>query len=157
MSKKNIKEILCENCKMNCKNLANNSLVFNCFFNHNDADALLRAWNFCASQYESEVEGLKLKFSEATKTYTDDIDRLEKENDEIKKKLEEAVKVIEFYGDPEKWMIKTSEYWTKASPKLHGDAELIKNYNHPNKDWLGSITVGGRMAREFLKGVKDGV
>ena len=65
MSKKNIKEILCENCKMNCKHLANNSLIFNCFFNHNDSDALLRAWNFCASQYESELEELKKKLEGA--------------------------------------------------------------------------------------------
>lgn len=80
MSKKNIKEILCENCKMNCKNLANNSLVFNCFFNHNDADALLIAWNFCASQHESEVKEL------ATACHS-----LAEENEELKKKLEEAV------------------------------------------------------------------
>ena len=52
-------------------------------------------WNACASQYESEIEELKLKFSEATKTYTDDIDRLEKENEELKKKLDEADELIE--------------------------------------------------------------
>ena len=50
------------------------------------------AWEACASQCKSEIEGLKLKFSEATKTYTDDIDRLEKENEGLEKKLEEAIK-----------------------------------------------------------------
>lgn len=69
------------------------------FHNEYDCDQVTSAkmaWNFCASQYESEVEGLKTKFSEATQTYTDDIDGLEKQNEELRKKLEEAVKLIRF-------------------------------------------------------------
>lgn len=109
------------------------------------------AWNFCEPQYESEVEGLKTKFSEATQTYTDDIDGLEKQNEELKKKLEKAEEVIRFYGDPEKWMIKTSDSWTKSNPSTYGDSELIEDYSHPNKDWVGSIVVGGKRARSYLK------
>ena len=49
-------------------------------------EAMEISWNFCDSQYEGEIEELKAKFSEATKTYTNDIDRLEKENSELKEK-----------------------------------------------------------------------
>lgn len=73
------------------------------------------------------------------------------ENESIKKKLEKAEKVIQFYGDPEKWMIKTSDHWTKSSPRTYGDSELIEDYSHPNKDWVGSIVVGGKRARAYLK------
>lgn len=79
---------------MNCKNLANNSLVFNCFFNHNDADALLIAWNFCASQYESEIKEQNLVIKAYTLQFKSQMEANEvyrKENDELKKKLEEAV------------------------------------------------------------------
>ena len=60
------------------------------YFKENIAEELFgfktlqKAWNFCASQYENEIEELKVKFSESTKTYTDDIDRLEKENQELR-------------------------------------------------------------------------
>ena len=60
----------------------------------NQVSSANSAWKFCESQYKAEVEELKTKFSEATKTYTDDIDRLEKENEDLKKKLEEAVLIM---------------------------------------------------------------
>lgn len=65
--------------------------------------------------------------------------------------LNEAVGVIEFYGDPEKWMIKKAESWDKSDPRNHGDSELIKDYHHPDREWVGSVVVGGKRAREFLE------
>lgn len=79
---------------------------------------------------------------------------LQKENESIKKKLEKAEEVIQFYGDPEKWMIKTSDHWTKSNPRTYGDSELIEDYSHPNKDWVGSIVVGGKRARAYFESLK---
>lgn len=67
------------------------------------------------------------------------------------KALDEAREVIGFYGNPESWMKKDSRSWSQVSPKSHGDSEIIKNYEHPNKDWRGAVTVGGKRAREWMK------
>lgn len=58
------------------------------------SEAMQFAWNFCDSQCKSEIEELKAKFSEATKTYTDDIDRLEKENDDLEKTVSSQTEII---------------------------------------------------------------
>ena len=120
------------------------------------------AWDFAESQEKRENEKLKIKFSEATKTYTDDIDeiqkkvdKLEKENEALKKKLSEAVEVIKFYGNPEKWINRHKDSWDKCSPKNFGDEEAIADYAHPRTDWIGTVVVGGEMARAFLKENKD--
>jgi|SRR5690554_492537 len=68
--------------------------------------------------------------------------------------LKEANKVlreaVEFYGDPEMWMIKDKHSWRKSSPKSHGDDEMIINYQHPRRDWVGTIIVGGKLARKAI-------
>lgn len=68
----------------------------------------------------------------------------------LEQKLSEAMEVIRYYSDPEIWMIKDKHSWRKSSPKSHGDDQLITDYKHPNRDWIGSVTVGGKKAREFL-------
>jgi len=52
-------------------------------------------------------------------------------------------------------MIKDKHSWRKSSPKSHGDDELITKYQHPNRDWVGSITVGGKRARAYLQKYSD--
>ena len=108
MSRKSIKEILCENCKMNCKLLANNALVFGCFSNHNTNEGLQKAFESYESQYKAEVEELKKTVSsqaeiiyklenECSFDYKCPVNsNLQKQNEELKKKLKEAVKLIRF-------------------------------------------------------------
>lgn len=135
----------------------------------------LSAWNFAQAQEQEEIEELK-KESESlkkriellvrdNKSLEGSIDTATKRHNEtmiqnhaqsvliesLKKMLEKAEEVVRFYGDPEKWMIKTSDSWTKSNPRTYGDSELIENYKHPNKDWIGSIVVGGKRARAYLK------
>ena len=97
MSDKSIREILCENCKINCKLLANNALVFGCFFNHNTNEDLQKAFESCASQYESEIEELKKwndEFKNRLELSTKEIRKIEKEKTEFKKKVDELENVI---------------------------------------------------------------
>ena len=114
----------------------------------------LSAWNFAQAQEQKEYKVLEAEHSILLAQFSKvDLERirLEKENESLKKKLEKAEEVIRFYGDPEKWMIKTSDHWTKSNPRTYGDSELIEDYSHPNKDWVGSIVVGGKKARAYLK------
>lgn len=136
----------------------------------NQVSSANSAWSFCQAQEQKEIEELKKKVEELEKTVSSQTEiiyklenecsftykcpvnsNLQKENESLKEKLEKAEEVIGFYGDPEKWMIKTSDYWTKSSPRNYGDSELIEDYSHPNKDWVGSIVVGGKRARAYLK------
>lgn len=64
---------------------------------------------------------------------------------------EKAVDALKYYADPELWMIKDKHSWKESSPKCHGDDELIVKYKHPNRDWIGSVAVGGKLARQTLK------
>lgn len=103
-------------------------------------ECLVQAWNFCESQYKAEVEGLKTKFSEATKTYTDDIDRLEKENESLKKKLEKAEEVIKFYADRMNW----KQNDDNTDNDIIDYCDLDNGYH------------GGKLARAYFKGSQDG-
>lgn len=96
----------------------------------------------------NEILTRKLAESQKTKAFL--LDELEKRMQDSKK-LSEALEVIRFYGDPESWMRKDSQSWSSVSPKSHGDKELIRDYHHPGKDWVGTIEVGGKRARDFLK------
>jgi hypothetical protein len=69
----------------------------------------------------------------------------------LEAQLASAKEVIKYYGDPEQWMEKTAESWKKTNPSRHGDKEIIKNYKHPNSEWTGTISVGGKKARLWLK------
>ena len=48
-----------------------------------------QTWNACAKMKDEETEALKIKFSEATKVYTDEIESLQKENEELKLRIKE--------------------------------------------------------------------
>ena len=101
--------------------------------------------NFCKVDMERikssrEVEELKIKFSEATKTYTDEIEELEKENKALKKKLGEAVEVIKFYGNTENY---------------HQRKEDVFDYIQSDVSFENYSYFGGKRARAFLNGDKD--
>lgn len=121
MSKKSIREILCENCKMNCKLLANNALVFGCFFNHSTNEGLQKAFESYESQYKAEIEELK------------------KENESLKKKLEKADEVIGFYANQENW------YSHGIAPTVKGRIDLEDREEFLNYEY------GGKKARAYLK------
>ena len=111
-----------------------------CDFDYNPKTA----WNFCLAQEKRENDELKKK-----------VEVLEQENEALKKKLSEEVEVIKFYGNPEKWINRHKGSWDKCSPKNFGDEEAIAGYAHPRTDWIGTVVVGGKMARAFLKENKD--
>ena len=77
-----------------------------------------------------------------------EIEKLQEENKILRE-------VLEFYADPEKWIFRREDTWSKVDPKWHGDGELIKKYKHPKTDWIGSVEVGGKRAREALAKVKE--
>lgn len=85
-----------------------------------------------------------------------------KELTQVKVKLSIAMRMVEkleksnaFYADPEKWMRKDRDGWSKNSPRSHGDEELIMRYHHPKTDWVGTIDVGGKLARQAIKEVEE--
>ena len=101
--------------------------------------------NFCKVDIERiklsrEIDELKIKFSEATKTYTDEIEELEQENKSLKKKLSEAVEVIRFYGNTENY---------------HQRKEDVFDYIQSDVSFENYSYFGGKRARAFLKGDKD--
>lgn len=165
----------------------------------NDVSAAI-AWNFCEAQekreYEllesehsellanfckvdmeriklsREINELKIKFSEATKTYTDEIEELEKKIEELeqrdinrlfhkamtevvdlRKKLGEAVEVIKFYAD------RFSYSWTKHDSEEYYSATVVNDdsmVEFTEKDGTEFKNLcAGKRARAFLKGNKD--
>ena len=64
------------------------------------------------------------------------------------KRVENLRKSNEFYADPESWIKRTGEAWNKSSPREKHDGETIRHYKHPYKDWIGTVVVGGKLARE---------
>jgi hypothetical protein len=83
-------------------------------------------------------------FRAAEKIYLQKIKALEE-------MLESARGVISFYGNPESWIERTSDSWDRSDPRYKGDLEQIRNYKHPKTDWRGTISVGGKRAREWLR------
>ena len=92
-----------------------------------------------------EINELKIKFSEATKTYTDEIEELEKDNKVLKKKLGEAVGVIGFYANKQNWM----GYHREVDTIMYDSEEAFAESDGFR------ISLGGKRARAFLKGDKD--
>lgn len=62
----------------------------------------------------------------------------------------DAKALAEFYGDPETWIDRSKNDWKRSYPK-NADEELMRDYKHPGTDWVGSIVVNGKNAREFLE------
>lgn len=65
------------------------------------------------------------------------------------KKLEDALKLerktVDFYADPENYITRYKTSWEDSIPE---PLELIRDYAHPKTDWVGSVKVGGKLARE---------
>jgi len=96
--------------------------------------------------WELALEGAKRNAETA-------IHRMEKSESELtklRKRVEVLQEALSFYGNPESWIIRDKHYWRKSSPKSQGDDELIKDYHHPNRDWIGTVVVGGKRARQAL-------
>lgn len=66
---------------------------------------------------------------------------------EIEDVVKGMKKALMMYADPESWIKRDKSCWHRCVP----DYELILNYQHPNTDWVGTIEVGGKRAREALK------
>lgn len=81
----------------------------------------------------------------------DDLDAQESELTKLRKRVEVLEEALSFYGNPESWIIRDKHAWRKSSPRSHGDDENILDYHHPNRDWVGTVAVGGKRAREALK------
>jgi hypothetical protein len=69
--------------------------------------------------------------------------------------LEQSLEANRFYADHEMWMIKNNKGWIPSSPKRHGDEELVRGYSHPGTDWVGSIRVGGKTARQAIAQIES--
>lgn len=78
----------------------------------------------------------------------DDLESAHKELETTKKQLAEAVEVIKFYGDPETYIKRYTLGWEPVNPG--NDNEQILGYQHPGTDWRGTISPGGKRARQFL-------
>lgn len=63
-----------------------------------------------------------------------------------------ALEVVRFYGDPESYIKRDRDSWTKKTPE---PGEMILGYRHPGREWVGTIVVGGKRAREFLRGLEQ--
>lgn len=66
---------------------------------------------------------------------------------EIQTKRVENLKKMFMYGDPESWIKRNGDAWNKSSPREKDDQELIRGYKHPERDWIGTVVVGGKLAR----------
>lgn len=70
------------------------------------------------------------------------------------KVIEELKRAVEFYADKENWIIRNKAGWVPGNPRHVGDEEQILNYEHPGTDWVGTVRVGGKLARATLSEVK---
>jgi hypothetical protein len=76
--------------------------------------------------------------------------RLILQNREIKSlraQLADANEIARFYGEPQNQIKYHLSSWQRISPL--NDDEIIQNYKHPERDWIGSIVVAGKRAREY--------
>lgn len=81
-----------------------------------------------------------------------DMKRLIEKQAKIIEKLKEA---NEFYANPEKWIRREKTYWVGTDPKWHGDKEQILGYEHPETDWVGTVNIGGKLARKIKKEIEE--
>ena len=84
----------------------------------------------------------------------DRIKNLEQELQKTREQLEKAEKVIEFYGNPETYISRNISAGLISYVNLLEDREQIREYKHPDTDWLGTVNVGGKRAREALAKVE---
>lgn len=85
----------------------------------------------------------------------DDLDTQESELTKLRARVALLEEALGFYGSPESWIIRDKDSWKKSSPRSYGDDEIILNYQHPNRDWVGTIDVGGKRARTALQRSKE--
>jgi len=86
---------------------------------------------------------------------SDVIDMKSRRIKELEEQNKLLIEALSFYASPENWIERTSDSWDRSDPRYKGDLELIKNYKHPKTDWKGTVSVGGKRAREALQKIKD--
>jgi hypothetical protein len=96
---------------------------------------------------DAEIAELKEKL----KAERNDVLYMDKQFNEAKELIKEMRDALAFYGDPEKWISRNINHWQRANPRIHGDEQVIRGYSHPGTDWVGTVTVGGKLARKTLK------
>lgn len=69
------------------------------------------------------------------------------------KNYRRALEVVRFYGDPESYIKRSRDSWTRKNPE---PGEVIPDYRHPGRDWVGTIVVGGHKARAFMQRLEKG-
>jgi uncharacterized protein YmfQ (DUF2313 family) len=67
----------------------------------------------------------------------------------------DLVEALEYYADPENYILRNIQEgeWTTIMPV--SDKEIIRNYKHPETDWVGTINVCGKTARKALQDVEE--
>lgn len=98
------------------------------------------AWLAACAHKQGEIDELKLEY-----------DKLIDWASEYKAENAKLKECLEWYGNPENWIIRKGDAWNKSNPKEHGDDEMIRHYKHPEKEWEGTVTVGGKRARQVLR------
>jgi len=68
---------------------------------------------------------------------------------QLQNELAEKDAVLAWYADPETYIETHNDCYLQIEPK--DDEEMIRHYRHKNKDWIGTVVVGGKRAREVIK------
>jgi hypothetical protein len=79
-----------------------------------------------------------------------DYERATQEIATLKAAVLQLSEALEYYGDPENYIERFKDHWVHSSPCQKGDRVFIKNYKHPETDWIGTVGVGGKRARETM-------
>jgi hypothetical protein len=69
---------------------------------------------------------------------------------DLEARLFDAEKVIGFYADPENSIKRYDDGWSNVDCLIDRDGETIMKYRHPNTDWVGTVKVHGKRAREYF-------
>ena len=104
-------------------------------------------------EWEIEYSAKNPAFSQRVPSSTINSDfgvKLLDDLDTLEQRLKICEEALGFYGSPESWIIRDKHAWRKSSPRSHGDDENILDYHHPNRDWVGTVAVGGKRARQAL-------
>lgn len=127
------------------------------------------------SDYEklkAEIDVLKGLYAHSEKVAFERLKRLEYLNNEMRnsgkfaqdqedrlakltRQRDTLKKCAEYYADPENYILRNIQEgeWTTIMPA--SDKEIIRNYKHPETDWVGTINVCGKTARKALQDVEE--
>lgn len=106
------------------------------------------------SEKGAYIEACEVTTDEAMKTARDGIaihivNDLIAANEELKAKLEIAIKALEFYADESNWLPHPD--WHQDFELINDDSDTFMNDMNENNDDV----IGGRRARQALKEIKE--